>query len=413
MKFDVVVIGGGPAGLAAAISAFDSKAKVALIERENRLGGVLKQCIHDGFGLLIFKEQLTGPEYAEKFITQLNNRDIKIFTETFVITITKAEKGSFTLKAVNQTGVINIESKCIIFATGCRERTAKQIGIHGTRPSGIYTAGMAQYLVNIEGLKIGKKCVILGSGDIGLIMARRLVLEGTEVLGVYEIQHRPSGLKRNIVQCLDDYNIPLHLGHTVSKVFGNNRLEAVEIVEVDEIGIPINQTEQRIECDTLILSVGLIPENELINQLHVKIDPNTGGPYINCNMETTVSGVFCCGNALHVNDLVDYVSETGTIAGYEAAKRGLKNYTTDEIYKDIEIDEKIRIIVPQRFNSSCDNKIFFFRVKDEIINCTLKVYDNDKIIYSKQYGVLRPPEMVRIDLKQIELQNLKFTLEEN
>lgn len=326
-KIDIAVIGGGPAGLAASIKASSCGADVLLIEREKALGGILKQCIHDGFGLIRFKEKLTGPEYAKRFIDAFNEARIKALTETFVTDISiidgskgdsASSKSDFVLKAVNRSGVITIEAKALIFATGCRERTTKQVFIHGTRPSGIFTAGTAQHLINLQGQLPAKRCVILGSGDIGLIMARRLTLEGAHVLGVYEAKDKPSGLIRNIHQCLYDFNIPLHLSMTVTRVFGRDRLEAVEICRVDNDLTPISGAEEIIECDGLILSVGLIPENELAESLGAQLSPG-GGLICDDNMMTTLPGVFCCGNAYKVYDLVDYVSDCGEVAGMAAA----------------------------------------------------------------------------------------------
>ena len=276
-QYDVIVIGGGPAGLAAAISAHENGAKTLLIEREARLGGMLKQCIHDGFGLSRFGERLAGPEYVERFIDRFRALGIEAQTRTFVTRVERHEAG-FTVVTVNQDGLTRYGTKTLILATGCRERTAKQVSIHGTRPAGVFTAGTAQHFTNLLGVLPTKKCVILGSGDIGLIMARRLTLEGAQVLGVYEAKPTPSGLTRNIHQCLHDYDIPLHLSHTVTRVFGQDRLTGVEIEEVDNAMKPIPGTEQRLECDALIVSVGLIPENELAESLHVPLDARTNGP---------------------------------------------------------------------------------------------------------------------------------------
>ena len=318
-NYDVLVVGGGPAGLAAAISAHDNGAKVLLLEREARLGGILKQCIHDGFGLHHFGEQLSGPEYAERFEDELYKRNIEYSTLTFVTKIDKNGDGSFSVHTVGRSGVSIFTAKALVLATGCRERTAKQVFIHGTRPAGVFTAGTAQHFTNLLGLMPAKKCVILGSGDIGLIMARRLTLEGAKVLGVYEAKPTPSGLTRNLHQCLHDYDIPLHLSHTVTRVFGVDRLEAVEISKVDENMVPIPGTQSRVECDTLILSVGLIPENELAESVGVKLDPRTKGPVCDGQCMTSIDGVFSCGNALHVNDLVDFVSQNAEQAGKSAA----------------------------------------------------------------------------------------------
>ncbi|MBN4050947.1 FAD-dependent oxidoreductase, partial [bacterium AH-315-K05] len=299
--YDVVILGAGPAGLAAGVEAHEKGADTLIIERENRLGGILKQCIHDGFGLIRFKERLTGPEYADRYIKMAKKEGLEILTSTFVSNIRK-ENGVFYLDAVNsERGITSIASKTIILANGCRERTAKQVHIHGSRPSGVYTAGLAQYFVNVLGYLPCKKCVILGSGDIGLIMARRLTLEGAEVKGVYEVKSTASGLTRNIVQCLDDYDIPLHLSHTITKVIGDEKVEAVEICEVDKNMKPIKGTEKKVECDGVILSVGLIPENEVAQSLGVKLDLATKGPLVDQNFMCMVEGAYSCGNALHVN----------------------------------------------------------------------------------------------------------------
>lgn len=394
-KTDVLVIGGGPAGLAAAISAHKNGADVVLIEREARLGGILKQCIHDGFGLVRFKEKLSGPEYAERFIDEFKSLDIKTLLLTFVTSVENTDSG-FKATVVNRDGVEDIEAKSLILATGCRERTAKQVFIHGTRPAGVFTAGTAQHFTNLLGQLPTKKCVILGSGDIGLIMARRLTLEGAEVLGVYEVKSTPSGLTRNIHQCLNDFDIPLHLSHTVTRVFGEDRLTAVEVAQVDDKMQPIPGTEQKIECDALILSVGLIPENEIAENLGVEIDPKTKGPKCDASLMTSVPGIFSCGNALHVNDLVDYVSESGETAGKFAAQFAGKDRQT----VSIDAGDKLLYIVPQSIDILADNSetVVYFRSRDVYDNSIFRVTVDGNVVFEKKYAFLRPPEMEKVTI---------------
>ncbi|MBQ8083820.1 MAG: FAD-dependent oxidoreductase [Clostridia bacterium] len=399
---DVLVIGGGPAGLAASIAAKDAGADVIVIEREQRLGGILKQCIHDGFGLVRFQEKLSGPEYAERFIDVFHEKQIPALLQTFVTESKKTADG-FETTVVDREGITTIFSKAMILATGCRERSARQVSIHGTRPAGIYTAGTAQNFINLMGQLPAKKCVILGSGDIGLIMARRLTLEGAEVVGVYEVKSTPSGLTRNIHQCLNDYGIPLHLSHTVTRVFGHDRLSAVEIAEVDDKMRPIDGTQQVVECDALILSVGLIPENEIAEKLGVDLDWHTKGPLCDENLMTSVPGIFSCGNALHVNDLVDYVSESGEIAGKGAASYA-KNFGTATTASPknipLEAGENTLYIVPQNIrlkDEPAEKTIVYFRSKEIFDRSVFKISDeNGNVLFEKKYPFLRPPEMEKV-----------------
>ena len=398
-KTDVLVIGGGPAGLAAAVRAHEDGSDVILIERESRLGGILKQCIHDGFGLVRFQEKLSGPEYAERFIDKFNELGIQAMLLTFVTDIEKTENG-VRATVVNQNGVFTIEAASLVLATGCRERTAKQVAIHGTRPSGVFTAGTAQHFINLMGVLPTKRCVILGSGDIGLIMARRLTLEGAEVVGVYEVKPTPSGLTRNIHQCLNDYNIPLHLSHTVTRVFGHDRLTAVEIAKVDDHMQAIPGTEEIIECDALILSVGLIPENELAESLGIKIDPRTKGPACDANLMTSVPGVFSCGNCLHVNDLVDYVSESGETAGSGAAayaKAASEGRAHSRTEVPLEAGDKVLYIVPQRIAlDETEKTTVYFRSREIVNKCIFRIKKDGETVFEKKYAFLRPPEMEKL-----------------
>lgn len=391
MFVNVVVIGGGPAGLAAAIKANENGASVLLIEREAKPGGILKQCIHDGFGVVRFGEKLSGPEYAQRFVEKMKDTTVKTTLFSFVTEIKKCA-GGFEITYVCKEGVKNVECEKIILATGCRERTKNGIFIQGDRCSGVYTAGAAQNLVNCLGVLPGKKVVILGSGDIGLIMARRLTLEGAKVLGVFEAKPTPSGLTRNIHQCLNDFDIPLTLSATVTRVFGQNRLEGVEISRVDEKMRPIAGTEQIVECDTLVLAVGLIPENELARALNVPMDARTKGAIVDQNCQTLVDGVYACGNALHVNDLVDYVSESGETAGESASRAG-----TQRNLVQIFSNNRFLYVVPQMLDVASDKKaVVYFRSNQNLSNQKLTVKVKDKVVFEKRYAKLLPPEMEKI-----------------
>ncbi len=397
--YDVIVLGAGPAGLAAGYAAKQAGADVLIVEREDRAGGILKQCIHDGFGIIRFKQKLTGPEYAERYIKMVNELSIPMLMSTFVLGIQKNNE-LFELQLVNKkNGVFALRARALVLANGCRERTSKQVFIHGSRPAGIYTAGTAQYFVNIMGMLPCKECVILGSGDIGLIMARRLTLEGSKVLGVYEAKSTPSGLARNIVQCLEDYNIPLYLSHTITRIIGSGRVEAVEISKVDESMKPISGTEQVVKCDGVILSVGLVPENEIAESLDIKLDPNTKGPLVDQNFMTTMEGVFSCGNALHVNDLVDYVSESGELAGLQASRyaRNSHNRNLIEIKSN---NRDFLYVVPQYIDTSSDNKsaVIYYRSRDVKQNVKVIIRCGYNIVYQNKHSVIRPPEMEKAEL---------------
>ena len=395
---EIVIIGGGPAGLAAAISASEAGAKdIVIIERDRLLGGILNQCIHDGFGLHTFGEALTGPEYAERFIAQLKGKNIEVMLNTIVTSLTKDKK-----LVISRNGEIEeIEAGAVILAMGCRERTRGAISIPGHRPSGIYTAGAAQNFINIENIMPGKKVVILGSGDIGLIMARRMTLEGAKVVAVFEVLPYSSGLARNIQQCLKDYDIPLYLSTTVIDIKGQGgRLEGVTVAEVDEARRVKPGTERFVECDTLLLSVGLIPENELTREAGVEINPLTQGAFVDNNCMTSIDGIFACGNVLHVHDLVDFVSKEAAKAGQAAAayvKHEAKD-TANEI--TVKPANGVRYVVPTRITTD-KNASLAFRVTAPCQGKTITVTLDGREILKKKTKKLHPAEMVWLTLPSV------------
>lgn len=485
-QYDIVIIGAGPAGLAAAVAAHDAGAKrILLLERDREEGGILNQCIHNGFGLHTFKEELTGPEYADRFIRQVKERHIECRLNTMVMEIgttdavsgnnasehsseeTVADSSAMLWKIVTamsrQDGMYQIAAKAVILAMGCRERSRGALNIPGYRPAGIYSAGTAQRLINMEGYLPGKKVVILGSGDIGLIMARRMTLEGAQVQVVAELMPYSGGLKRNIVQCLDDYGIPLKLSHTVVDIQGKERVEGVTLARVDEQNRPIAGTEETYECDTLLLSVGLLPENELSSGLGVELNPVTSGPFVNESLETNISGVFACGNVLHVHDLVDFVSEEAAAAGRNAAAyaasadgnliayaaetggdligdavgcaAGTSKETlptaggtekefsgvlpedsaqTPQIEIEICPENGVRYTVPShiRLSRMQDEQVIRFRVGNVYKNCYIRAYLNDRQIVSKKRPVMAPGEMEQLKLKKEQLCSLTESGEE-
>ena len=408
---DLVIIGGGPAGMSAAIAAKENGINdILILERDENLGGILQQCIHNGFGLHKFGEELTGPEYAFKYEEKVKKLGIEVKLNTMVLSISEDKM----ITATNSTdGIFSIKAKAVILAMGCRERSKGALNIAGSRPAGIYSAGTAQKFVNMKGYLPGKNVVILGSGDIGLIMARRMTLEGAKVHAVCELMPYSGGLARNIEQCLNDFNIPLKLSHTIVEILGKDRVEGVTIAKVDENRNPIEETKEYIPCDTILFSVGLIPENELSKSANVNLSPVTNGAIVDQDRQTEIEGIFSCGNVLHVHDLVDFVSDEAEIAG-KAAAEYIKGNKKEELSIPLKTDGKIRYTVPQIITAKKDVSVYF-RVSNVYKNVKVVVKNGENVVISKKKVKVAPGEMETVTLKADMLKNaneLCFSLEE-